>query len=306
MNGAVGKALFTMKSLSPRPNCRRTDRKRFDDDMKIQSTLLCLLVTAFVGCNQPQRPTDSIPKHDTFNIESTSVGETRVICVWTPPEYGGNEERFPVLYMPDGGIEEDFPHIANTLSKLIAEKSIPPTILVGIENTERRRDLTGPSEVASEEKIAPLTDGSSKFRQFIADELFAEIDQRYRTTSQRSIIGESAAGLFVVETLLLKPEMFGAYIAMDPAIYWNNHYLVRTATEHLANLPESNLRFWFAGSDAEDIQLYTRKLDSILKTSAPDTLEWTYSDQPTEKHNTIFRATKESAIKWTLSPNADG
>ncbi|MEM7561320.1 MAG: alpha/beta hydrolase, partial [Planctomycetota bacterium] len=66
----------------------------------------------------------------------------------------------PVLYMPDGGIKEDFPHIANTLAKLIAENTIPPMILVGIENTERRRDLTGPSEVAAEETIAPLTDGA--------------------------------------------------------------------------------------------------------------------------------------------------
>ena len=142
--------------------------------MNIQYTLFCVLVTAFVGCVNSQAKRDPIPKHDTFEIESTSLGETRVICVWTPSEYGDKVNvSYPVLYMPDGGIKEDFPHIANTVAKLIAEKSIPPTILVGIENTERRRDLTGPSEVASDEKIAPLSDGSSKFRQFIADELFA-------------------------------------------------------------------------------------------------------------------------------------
>jgi len=268
-------------------------------------TLLCALVTALIGCNKPQLPLDPRPKHDTFNIESSSVGETRVICVWTPPEYRDGEVSFPVLYMPDGGIKEDFPHIANTLSKLVAEKSIPPMILVGIENTERRRDLTGPSENAEDEKIAPLTDGSSKFRQFIADELFAEINRRYRTTKQRAIIGESAAGLFVVETLLLRPKMFDSYIAMDPAIYWNDKYLLRTAAEHLTNFPESNIRFWFAGSDAGDIQPHTRELASILKSSAPDSVKWTYSDQPNEQHNTIFRATKEAAIKWTLGPSTD-
>lgn len=267
--------------------------------------LLCLLLTSFVGCNNSKLSTDPIPQHDTFEIQSSSVEETRVICIWLPPEYHGSENSFPVLYMPDGGIGEDFPHIANTLAKLVAAESIPPTILVGIENTERRRDLTGPSVVASDEKIAPLSDGSSKFRQFIADELIPEVNRRYRTTDQRSIIGESAAGLFVVETLFLQPEMFDSYMAFDPAIYWNDNDLVRNAAEHLKKLPDSTIRFWFSGSEAGDIQPHTRELDSILKNCAPDSLEWKYSDQPDEKHNTIFRATKETAIIWALGCGTD-
>ena len=78
-----------------------------------------------------------------FNI---LVNEDRTINVWTPPGYNESIDSFPVLYMPDGGIKEDFPHIANTLAKLIKENEIPPYILVGIENTERRRDLSGPTE----------------------------------------------------------------------------------------------------------------------------------------------------------------
>ena len=268
----------------------------------IVTFLACILIGA-VGCESTQLPSDPVPEHDTFQIESSSVGETRVICVWTPPGYAASNVSYPVLYMPDGGIKEDFPHIANTLAELIASGSIPPMILVGIENTDRRRDLTGPSEIKADEKIAPLTDGAAKFRQFIADELFLEVDRRYRTTRQRSIIGESAAGLFVVETLFLRPEMFDCYIAMDPAIYWNNKYLVRTAAEHLAKFPKSSIRFWYAGSKAADIQPHTRELQSILQAGSPASLVWNYSDQPDEKHNTIFRATKEMAIKWTFAPN---
>ena len=285
-----------MDDRSPRPG----HRNRYHSGMHSRITLLSVLITAIVGCGHPEARRDPIPKHDTFNIESTSVGETRVICVWTPSEYDDNEDSYPVLYMPDGGIKEDFPHMANTISKLIAEESIPPVILVGIENTERRRDLTGPSDVVSDGRIAPLSDGSSKFRQFIGNELCPEIDRRYRTTDQRSIVGESAAGLFVVETLLLQPDLFDSYIAMDPALYWNDKYLVRTATKHLSKFPNSTIRFWFAGSDAGDIQPHTRELESILKDKSPDTLEWFYSDQPDEKHNTIFRSTKEAALKWCL------
>lgn len=262
--------------------------------------LLCLLFATIAGCNKPALPSDPIPKHDTFKLQSSSLGETRVLCVWLPPEYSDTENSYPVLYMPDGGIKEDFPHIANTLAELVAAGSIPPMILVGIENTDRRRDLTGPSDVASDAKIAPLSDGSSKFRQFIGDELIPEINKRYRTTERRAIIGESAAGLFVVETMLLQPEMFDSYIAMDPALHWNDRYLVRTAGEHFAKFPATKISFWFAGSAAGDIQPHTRQLQSVLIESAPDNLEWQYSDEISEKHNTIFRARKEAAIKWTF------
>ena len=205
--------------------------------------------------------------------------------------------------MPDGGINEDFPHIANTIAKLVNNKSIPPIILVGIENTERRRDLTGFSEVVEDEKIAPVSDGAGKFRAFISEELFKEVNKRYRTNNRKGIIGESTAGLFVVETFLLSPEMFDFYIAMDPALWWNNKHLVRTAKEHLAKFAPQEKRFWFAGSNAKDISPHTNELAKILETDAPNSLIWKYSDEPKEKHNTIFRATKEQALKWILNTN---
>lgn len=108
--------------------------------------LLALFIAVLSACSNKIVHNDVVPPHDSFTIESTKMGETRVIAVWTPPEYQVGEEHFPVLYMPDGGVKEDFPHVAQTLSKLIDAKSIPPMILVGIENTERGRDLTGFSD----------------------------------------------------------------------------------------------------------------------------------------------------------------
>ncbi|MFN3192012.1 MAG: alpha/beta hydrolase [Aureliella sp.] len=266
--------------------------------MNLRIESIYVLLGLLIGCTAP--PSDPIPKHQSFEIKSSILGETRVLCIWTPPGYEDSGESYPVLYMPDGGIREDFPHIANTLAGLVAAGTVPPMILVGIENTERRRDLTGPSKVEADGEIAPTSDGSSKFRAFIADELFPEVGRRYRTTEQRSIIGESAAGLFVVETLFLQPELFSVYIAMDPAIYWNDSYLVRSAAKHLRKLPEDEICFWFAGSSVVDIQPHTRELAKILESEAPERLDWIYSDEPGEEHSTIFRATKKKAMTWAL------
>lgn len=255
----------------------------------------------FIGCGNSSQKKDPIPVHDTFEIESKQVGETRVLHVWTPPEYKTSTASLPVMYMADGGIiDEDFPHIANTVAALIKSKSIPPMILVGIANTQRRRDLSGPTTVAKDKEIAPIVGGSDKFRAFIKEELFPEINKRYRTTSEKSIIGESLSGLFVVETFFLAPDMFDNYIAFDPSIWWNNHYLVRTAKEHLAKFPTTEKRIWFAGSSAEDISKYTNELAKIFETANLSNLKWHYSPEPKEQHHTIFRATKEKAIKWTL------
>lgn len=270
--------------------------------MKILSSLivLILLVANLAVLGQQKDP---IPDHDNFTIQSVHVNETRVINVWTPPLYNDGDNSFPVLYMLDGGIEEDFPHIANTMAKLIASESIPPFILVGIENTERRRDLTGFSEVEDDAQYCPLTDGSTPFRAFITEELFSEINKRYQTSQKKGIIGESLAGLFIMETFLTSPESFDYYIAMDPSLWWNNNYLERNAGKYLEGFPAHKTKLWFAGSGVEDISQFTNSLAATLQEQAPKELTWKYSDEPNEKHNTIFRATKEKALIWMLNDN---
>lgn len=246
--------------------------------------LACFLLLA---CQNNAQPQDPIPTHDSFTIESKILSEIRTINIWTPPNYKTSSDSLTVLYMPDGGIKEDFPHIANTLAELI-------------ESTVRRRDLSSPTEVEEDKKIAPVIGGAEKFREFITVELFKEVNKRYRTNAEKGIIGESLAGLFIVETLFNHPEMFDFYIAMDPSLWWNNQHLVKTAKTNLAQFPASPKQFWFAGSNAKDIAKHTKELAKILTEANPTNLKWTYSNEPKEKHHTIYRATKEKALVWAL------
>lgn len=248
-----------------------------------------------------QQTTDSVPKHETFTIQSVNLNELRTINVWLPTTYNSSLDSFPVMYMADGGIiEEDFPHVANTIALLISQKQISPMILVGIQNTQRRRDLTEPTEVESDKKIAPVVGGSEQFRLFIKSELFPEIEKRYKTTSKKGILGESLSGLFVMETFFKEPEMFDYYIAFDPSLWWNNHTLVNHANTYLQKLPNKLITLWFAGSSAKDIYKYTRQLNRELNKANYSSLRFLYSDEPKEKHHTIFRATKEKALKWVF------
>lgn len=268
-----------------------------------KSILYLLIVLLTFSCVNKTQSTDVIPNHDNFTMNSSFVNETRVINVWTPPNYKNSKASFPVMYMADGGIKEDFPHIANTIAKLIESKNIPPIILVGIENTERGRDLTGFSVVEEDAKYCPLTDGAKNFRAFITEELMLHINNKYRTTTKKGIIGESLSGLFVIETFLVKPNAFDFYIAMDPSLWWNNHYLEKKAQEYVNNFPDKEIKLWFAGSGVEDISIHTNNLAKTLENNTTSKLIWKYSDEPNEKHNTIFRATKEKALTWILNVN---
>ena len=272
--------------------------------MKLPFVILIILLS-FSTCKTIRKPVaDPLPIHQTFTIDSKQVNETRTINVFTPAGYAAGNDSLPVLYMPDGGIKEDFPHIANTIDKLIRSKSIPPIILVGIENTQRRRDLTGPTQVEEDKKIAPVVGESKQFRDFIREELFAEINNRFKTNGTKALLGESLAGLFVMETFLTQPAMFDYYIAMDPSLWWNNAQLVKSADSLLPNFTGSQKKLWFAGSGTEGIYVHTEAIAQSLKNKKVPNLQYFYSPEPKEAHGTIFRATKEKALIWIFGTPA--
>ena len=192
----------------------------------LSALLVCLLGAA---CCQPA-PAQTTPAPlvigQTFTLPSAVLGETRRLNVYLPPGYADSAAAFPVLYMPDGGLEEDFLHVAGLVQVGVGNGTMRPFILVGIENTQRRRDLTGPTTSPEDRKIAPHVGGSAAFRQFIRTELMPAIRQHYRTTPETAIVGESLAGLFVLETLLQKPALFDTYTVFDPSLWWNKGYLV--------------------------------------------------------------------------------
>jgi len=246
-------------------------------------------------------PKDPTPRHVTFTLESRVLGEPRVINVYTPPGYDSLAgSSFPVVYMPDGGLAEDFPHIANTLDSLIARKAIAPVIVVGIENTERRRDLTGPTAVASDSAIARRVGGSAAFRRFLREELMPTVRQRYRSTDETTIVGESLAGLFIVETFLVEPDLFRRYIALSPSLWWNRGVLLRTAPERLKGLTGLPRTLYLTAATEPGIAAETAELAGILKEYAPAGLLWYYEPRPDLEHSTIFRRAVPAAFATVL------
>lgn len=242
---------------------------------------------------------------ETFTIDSKILGETRRINVYLPRDYGESPRaRLPVLYMPDGGMAEDFLHVAGLVQVSVGNGTMRPFLLVGIENTRRRRDMTGPTESEDDKKIAPRVGGSAAFRAFLRQELMPQVKARYRTTNETAIVGESLAGLFVVETFLTEPDLFDTYIALDPSLWWNKKRLVHDAAERLRARPKLAKTLYFASSDERGIAEDAQRFADILARNAPPGIHWHYEKMPEEQHSTIYHPAALKAFRAVFKPNA--
>jgi predicted alpha/beta superfamily hydrolase len=254
------------------------------------AALTCLTTSALAQSNmRAVSPASPLIMGETFTIQSNTLDETRRINIYLPPVYKDSADvRLPVLYMPDGGMGEDFLHVAGLVQVSTGNGTMRPFVLVGIENTQRRRDTTGPTRVESDRKIAPQVGGSAAFRTFIRTELMPAVASRYRTTNETAIMGESLAGLFVVETLFLEPDLFDTYIAFDPSLWWNEQALVRSAGPRLAWWTAGAKQLYVATADYAETQVAIRELVTQLEIHHPPGVTWTYEPMPDEHHSTIF------------------
>jgi predicted alpha/beta superfamily hydrolase len=241
---------------------------------------------------------------ETFTIASSVLRETRRINVYAPAGHAASPTtRLPVLYMPDGGMQEDFLHVAGLLQVSIGNGTMRPFLLVGIENTERRRDMTGPTDTPEDRTIAPRVGGSAAFRTFIRTELMPHIRARYRTTGETAVVGESLAGLFVVETLLREPDLFDSYLAFDPSLWWNRRQLVTEAAERLRAWPATRRKtLYLASSDEPELAALTQQLATVLRTGAFAGLTWQYVPMPQETHATIYHPAALRAFRTVFAP----
>ncbi len=234
-----------------------------------------------------------------LSLPSTALGETRRISIWRPP--GTEKTALPVVYLLDGGPEEDLLHVVGLLQVGAANRTLRPFMLVGIENTQRRRDLTGPTSNAEDKKIAPVVGGAATFRKFLVDELIPEIERRYHPTSERALVGESLAALFVVETALTAPGAFSTYVAVDPSLWWNDGWLLQHADALLGEHPPKGITVALAHSNEPRLAETAVRLQKVLSAHG---VAATVDAHPNETHATVLHPALLQIFRKRLGPPA--
>lgn len=232
-----------------------------------------------------------------FVMDSAVLGEKRTITVYLPDDYKEGTKRYPILYLLDGGADEDFHHITGIVQVSVANGLMEPIVVIGVKNTIRRRDMTGPTTNPTDLDRGKDVGGSAAFRSFLKTELIPRIDRDFRGNGERTLMGESLAGLFVVETFLDQPDMFHRYIAVSPSLWWNNGMLLKNAAERLTALPVPGKTFYLAVGGIEDNTKEAERFAESLRQSNPQGLAWYYEPLPMEAHGTMLHAAALRALR---------
>jgi len=233
-----------------------------------------------------------------YALPSTVMGQTREINVWLPPGYDKDSQTYPVLYVLDGGQDQDFHHISGIAQLGTIVGTTPDVIVVGVASVDRRNELALPTENAELIARYPTQGQSDRFRRFVGEEVMPFIKVRYRTSGETALMGESLAGLFVVETFLKEPQMFDAYVAVSPSLWWDGGRLARQSGAHLrdhSNDPRTLILT--LGDEGEEMQAPMDVLIANLRDHALPGVTWTFTPRPTESHATIYHGAALDAFR---------
>jgi S-formylglutathione hydrolase FrmB len=189
------------------------------------------------------------------SLEDNVAGESadRSVYVYLPPDYAMElDRRYPVLYLLHGiadhndvwvepwGEESEYATLPDLMDRGIREGRVRPMIVV---MPDARTSLTGCFYANSQVK--------GRWTDFIATELVAEIDARYRTVVDRrarGIAGHSMGGHGALRLGFLRPEVFSVVYGLNSALAdWGEDVSIENPLldvlpeiEGFEDLPEDN------------------------------------------------------------------
>lgn len=149
-------------------------------------------------------------------FHSPSTDSERRAFVYTPPTYGKDGNRYPVLYLQHGWGEDETAwsnqgHANLIMDNLIAEGKIEPFIIVMTYG------------MTNDVKFGTIGQFTAKeFEQVLVDELVPFIDSNFQTIADRdhrAMAGLSMGGIETKLITLRRPEVFGYYGLLSGGTY---------------------------------------------------------------------------------------
>lgn len=119
-----------------------------------------LFLSLLINCLPFFAQVDNIkPLHigEVVTLKSTILAEHRILNIYLPEGYDTeSDEKYPVIYLLDGSMNEDFLHVAGLVQFFNLQLQMPKTIVVGIANLDRKHDFTFPTTIEDLKKIIQL------------------------------------------------------------------------------------------------------------------------------------------------------
>ncbi|MEL6193083.1 MAG: alpha/beta hydrolase-fold protein [Bacteroidota bacterium] len=271
---------------------------------------LTILLLAFISCvsQTEEASVDTSSEKQPFilgeklTLQSDIFQEERTLNIYLPAGYHPDSAKsYPVIYLLDGSEDEDFIHVAGLIQygTFPWVNILPPSILVGIGNVDRRRDFTYPTTIAQDQKDFPTAGKSESFIQFLENELQPYIDETYSTSTEKMLVGQSLAGLLATEVLLKKPDLFSQYVIISPSLWWDNESLLEFDSPDLSGENRTRIPVFVGiGKEGEIMEGDARALVNKLQTFSRTGESTHFQYFPDEDHATIFHIALYRAFQW--------
>lgn len=188
------------------------------------------------GVIRVQSATGDLRLHE---FHSRTFRNDRFLRVWLPPGYDDAENasrRYPVLYLNDAqnlfeastafaGVESG---VDETADRLIREGTIPPMMIVGIDNAGKDRLR----EYMPHRSMQPmmLRVQGRRYPTFLMKEVMPFIAQTYRVASgaeNTGLGGSSLGALIALYTATARPGVFGRLLLESPSLWVSNRQLIK-------------------------------------------------------------------------------
>lgn len=220
------------------------------------------------------------------SLESTILQENRPFSIYLPPSYFSKpKQNYPVLYILDG--EYNFRYVSGILELQagIAE-NIPEMILVAI---------SGKGSKEYKENCKPFVQGiqdsgnADQVLEFIEKELTPYIESKYRTLDYKILAGHSIGGLFIINAALKKPSLFNNYIAISPALWWEDNAINTVAKNIYESKSPIKANVYVSLANEKGMGV-----EKFLKLVGP---EFKFKQFENENHNSVGAPTYEWALQ---------
>lgn len=205
-----------------------------------------------------------------MQVPATGPQAARTIRVWLPPGYdsAAPATRFPVLYLQDGqncfdratsayGSEWQ---VDETLTQLIADGTVPPLVVVGVDNA-------GADRIKEYTFVPDPHDGGgdgAAYADWFLHRLLPFVEKTFRVATgpaNTRIGGSSLGGLVSLEIARRNPGTFGGVLAMSPSLWWDGETFIHDLEKDTSGL--AHTRVW--------LDIGTREVVALVAAGTPDT-----------------------------------
>lgn len=215
------------------------------------------------------------------SIPSEVHQEHRELLIYTPVSYGLHESsKYPVLYIMDA--DYNF-HYVTGLVELLSSISphIPEMIIVGLSakgTITYRRESKPPYDLQDSGE-------ANKTIQYIKDDVMPYVKSHYLTADYHLLAGHSIGGLFTTYAMLNEPQLFNAYIAISPSLWWQDQAVRSHTLKRFEKREQIPARYYITLGNEQGMGVHG--FVEMLQSKGPRSLDLHFKHFPEESHGSV-------------------